>query len=166
MIEVIRTVLLLTAAAALAACDVHDGVGDADTHAAHDHATPHEHVHVAPHGGTLVVLQQEVLNAELLLDATTGTLTLWVLDGECENPVRVKQLEVELTVTVGGTAHAVRLDAVGDALTGETPGDTSEFVAQSDVLRGASDFEGSIRSLTVGSRAFQSVGFRYAGAAR
>ena len=123
----------------------------------------HAHVHHAPHGGTLVVLADEALNVELLVDVATGGLTAWVLDGEAENPVRIAQESIELTLDIGGTAQSIRLDAVANDLTGEKKGDTSQFAGRSDSLRGVGAFSGTLGNVTVGTRAFQSVTFRYAG---
>lgn len=161
--------LAVLGALALGGCDGggagrdggHEHGGDGHDHD-HDHDQGRAHVHAAPHGGSLIVLEEEVLNAELLVDASTGAVSLWVLDGHCESPVRVTQKEVALTVNVGGTARTVRLDAVADALTGETVGDTSQFAATDDELRGVASFSGTIQSLSVGGRSFQSVKFEYA----
>lgn len=151
-------------AALAAGCD--PGGSAAHDHAHEDHAAHEEHaeahVHTAPHGGTLVELEHEALNLELLVDPSAGTLTAWVLDGHCENPVRVTQEAIEVTAVLGGTATAIRLEAVANALTGETKGDTSEFRGAHDGLRGAGEFDGTLRSLQVGPRAFTSVKFRYA----
>ncbi|MCE9638229.1 MAG: hypothetical protein K8T90_21205 [Planctomycetes bacterium] len=148
-----------------------DGPGPG-AEAGHDHAaaTGSEssglHQHKAPHGGSLVVLQDEALNLELLVDTATGALSAWVLDGECENPVRIAQETIELTLNLNGSAVAVRLDAVENALTGEKKGDTSQFAGANDGLRGVGRFTGVVRSVKVGPRAFQGVKFDYAGAHR
>ena len=42
-----------------------------------------------PHGGTPVVLGNEAYHLELVVDAASGTLQVYVLDGEMENFVRV-----------------------------------------------------------------------------
>lgn len=160
--------IVVVLAVALAAVPGCGEPGVHDDHAGHDHgvrdtgAEPAAHQHAAPHGGTLVALEAEVFNVELLLDPATGTLTAWTLDGHCEHPVRIVQDAIELTLDLSGTAVAVRLDAVANPLTGETKGDTSEFRGSHDGLRGAGDFSGTIRSVRVGPRAFQDVKFRYA----
>jgi hypothetical protein len=111
-------------------------------------------------------LEHEALNVELLVDPKEGTLDLWVLDGHCEDVVRIAQEAVELTLVLGGTAVAVRLDAVENALTGEKKGDTSQFRGSHEGLRGAGDFDGTLRSIRVGPRSFADVKFRYARSAR
>jgi hypothetical protein len=160
--ETFAAAAALAAALAVAGCDA-----GAHEHAGHghdegEHGDESGHVHVAPHGGTLVVLEEEALHVELVLDPTDGTLTAFLLDGHCENPVRVAQDAIELTVTVGGTAEALRLAAVANELTGETVGDTSQFAGRSDSLRGAGEVPGTLRQVKVGARAFQGVPFRVA----
>ena len=127
------TVLLLVSALVAAGC------GDAGP-PAHDQHAPEAapgaasgvesaagHHHNAPHGGTLVELEEETFNLELLADPEEGVLTAWTLDGHCEHPVRIVQDEIDLTLDIGGTAVHVRLDGTENVLTGEKKGDTSEF---------------------------------------
>jgi hypothetical protein len=162
-----RLAILLVApalAAAVAACDVQSSSAPgAGVHAGPGSGEPAAtHHHVAPHGGSLVELEHEALNLELLVDPSTGTMTAWVLDGECENAIRIPQETIDLTLALSGTAVAVRLDAVENPLTGEKKGDTSQFRGAHDGLRGAGEFDGAVRSVKVGPRAFGNVKFRYA----
>jgi hypothetical protein len=156
---------LLVAAALFPGCDAR-GPYDQDEHAGHTHepAAPAEggHHHVAPHGGVLVALESEVFNAELLLDPATGKLDLWFLDGEAENGVQVKAEEVVLSLNVGTVAETLTLTAVEDALAGDTRTASSHFSGRSDTLRGAARFGGTLRSVRLGSRAYQNVAFEYA----
>lgn len=148
------------AAALLAGC------GD-DPHGhdhGHDHGHSHGggHVHVAPHGGALVVLGEEALHVELVLDATEGELVAYVLDGEAERAVRLAQETLELTVTPpGGEPVDVSLAAVANELTGETVGDTSEFRGRHDALTGLERFEATLGALTARGVAFDPVAFPY-----
>ena len=57
------------------------------------------HEHHAPHGGSLQVFGKEFAHLELVLDAATGRLTAYALDGEAEGPVRLKQRLIRLRVT-------------------------------------------------------------------
>jgi hypothetical protein len=47
---------------------------------ASDSAVPHKHVHHPPHGGTPVVLGDEVYHLELVLDTPNGVLQAYVFD--------------------------------------------------------------------------------------
>lgn len=160
---------LALAAAALAPFAL-SGCGKKETPTAtakdHDHDHEHKgHEHAAPHGGTLVALGEEFAHVELVLDPATGGLTAYTLDGEAENSVRVKQLTLELEIQIGkdAAAQAVKLslDAVGSPLTGETPGDSSEFAGQSEALKGAKEFEATLGAVEIRGRKFQGVAFNF-----
>lgn len=122
----------------------------------------HEHEHTAPHGGTLVVLGDEFAHLELVLDAETGKLTAYVLDGEAENPIRLEQEEIEMKIGAGGKDYlALKLKAVPSVLTGETAGDSSEFSVQSDRLKGIERFGAVITSITIKGKKFEGVEFGF-----
>jgi hypothetical protein len=118
-----------------------------------------EHEHSAPHGGALVELGEEFAHVELVLDAVTGALTAYALDGEAEKSVRVKQSEIEIAIK--NPSVAIKLGGVSNALTGETTGDTSEFLGQSDRLRGSTDFGGVIKTITIKGKQFKDVAFTF-----
>ena len=132
-----------------------------------------QHEHHAPHKGCLVELGEEFAHLELLLDPQTGILTAYALDGEAENPVRLKQRSIELTITkltVDGkevsmvTADApliVTLKPEANVLTGETVGDTSQFTVQSTGLIRASRFTGTIRHVESRGQEFTQVKLQY-----
>jgi hypothetical protein len=133
------------------------------SHEADDHA----HVHVPPHGGLLVPLGEEFANFELVFDAATGTLTAYALDGHAENPVRLAQPEIKVTIQAlrrgDQTAETLAeplvltLAAVASVLTGETVGDSSVFRAQSDLLVGSTGLEGVLEEIEIRGRRFQGV---------
>ncbi len=118
-----------------------------------------EHEHAAPHGGTLVELGEEFAHLEIVLDAATGRLTAYALDGEAEKAVRVKTSGIEIGIR--DPALTLKLEGVANSLTGETAGDTSEFTAQNDKLKGATRFEGTVRSLAIKGKQFTNVAFRF-----
>jgi hypothetical protein len=125
------------------AAEAHDHDADHD----HDEDDEHHH-HTAPRGGTLVELGDHVGNVEFLLDKATGTLTAYALDAHAENPVRMKEAALSLQITVNGAAPAtVTLAATANPLTGETVGDTSQFQATVDALKGAEKFSGVIPAM-------------------
>ena len=111
----------------------------------HDHG----HEHKAPHGGTLVALGGHLAHLEVVLDAA-GKMTVYVLDGEAEKPVRLKHEQLEIKVTPGkGEPFNVMLKAVANTLTGEKAGDTSQFEAQDDRLKDLKEFDGIAQKLDV-----------------
>ena len=134
-----RLLPVLAAVALLAtACSKSD-------HATHDHdkkSAHSAHVHVAPHGGTLVEIGDHAYNVELLRDAATGKLTAWILDAHVENFIRLKAPSLELVAMPGGKFTPLTLAAVANPATNEKVGDTSQFEAQADWLKTTGSFAG------------------------
>ncbi|MCE2394017.1 hypothetical protein J4G02_05415 [Candidatus Poribacteria bacterium] len=127
------------------------------------HETDAHHEHTAPHGGTLVVFGDEFAHIEFVLDQTTGALTGYVLDGEAEKPVRLSQKTVELKIHREDIEadFSLQLSGVVNVLTGETEGDTSQFAAQSDGLKGASEFHAEIVSIAIMGQIFADIDFEF-----
>lgn len=127
------------------------------------HETDAHHEHTAPHGGTLVVFGDEFAHIELVLDQTTGKLTGYVLDGEAEKSVRLSQNTIEFKIHREDTESdfTLRLSGVANVLTGETEGDTSQFAAQSDELRGASEFHAELASIAIKGQTFTNIDFEF-----
>jgi hypothetical protein len=125
----------------------------------HDKKSAHgEHVHVAPHGGTLIEIGDHAYNLELLRDKAAGKLTAWVLDGHAENFVRLPAREIAFVAMPGGTYTPITLKAVGNSATGETVGDTSQFEFQADWLKTAGTFAG-IFTVEIKGTVFKDVAF-------
>ena len=127
------------------------------------HETDTHHEHTALHGGTLIVFGDEFAHIELVLDQTTGKLTGYVLDGEAEKPVRVSQKTIELKIHREDiqSDFSLQLSGVANVLTGETEGDTSQFTAQSDALKGASEFHAEIVSIGIKGQVFTNIDFEF-----
>ncbi len=126
-----------------------------------DSGTPHKHVHHPPHGGTPVVLGDEVYHIELVLDAPSGTLQAYVLDGEMENFIRSAVPSIEIDVKGGGAPRTLVLAAVANPATGETVGDTSLFEARADWLESTREFDAVLRSVTIRGTTFTDVKFNF-----
>ncbi len=96
------------------------------------------HEHHAPHKGTLVEFGEEFAHLELVIDAATGKISAYVLDGEAEKAVRIAQKEIEIKVVKGekNDAFSVTVKAQEVVLSGEKPGDSSEFSGESEKLKG------------------------------
>lgn len=171
---------IASAAALLGGCEddskrATSPAGDSKTAAAHSagaHDEHGHHVHVAPHGGAIVELEDEVANVELLLDDQSGTLTAWLLDGCLEHALRSRQEQLEVVITLpapdgaGESIFAMQLAAAANPLTGETVGDTSQFAARHEQLRGAKRFKGVLPRIVLRSAEYNDVKFDYPGAAR
>ncbi len=159
-----RLILLLLAVLAFSGCqssptETKPTASPSPSPSAQATKTESGHEHSAPHGGTLVELGEEFAHLEIVLDASTGKLTAYALDGEAEKAVRLKQPEIE--ITVANSATVVKLGGVANNLTGETTSDTSEFAGQSDALKGANSFEGVIRAVTIKGQPFKGVAFNF-----
>lgn len=139
----------------------HDHAGHDHAHHDHAHGESCDHHHAAPHGGALVALGDHFAHLEMLLDAETGTLTAYVLDGEAEKSIRLKQGAIEISVLVGSERHVVSLGAVENVLTGETVGDSSEFRATVEALQGQERFVGQVKALAVRGQELRDVSFLY-----
>jgi hypothetical protein len=118
----------------------------------------HEHEHEAPHKGILVELGDEFAHIELVLDRSAGMLTAFALDGEAERPVRLPQPVMRVRLAAPD-APMLELNGRGNALTGETPGNTSEFVATAAALRTTATLTGTILEVTVRGTTFKDVAF-------
>lgn len=145
---------------AMSACDK-EKAGPAETAAA---GQPQEHVHVhhAPHGGSLYELGEEFAHFELLSDPAQGGLTAYILDGEAEKSLRLREKELVFTLrSPGAEDFTLALQGQASALTGETAGDTSQFAGASPKLRNAAAFSGTLRAITVKGVKFENIGFTY-----
>ena len=128
---------------------------------AHEQVEEHGHVHRAPHGGTLVVLAEESAHLEIVHDPAAGKLTAYVLDAHAEHGVRVEHPSLAVSVRRGdGEPFEMALAAVANPLTGETAGDTSEFSATDERLRGPGPLEGSVVRLGVRGAVYAGLPFR------
>lgn len=126
----------------------------------HDHAVEKKgggHAHTAPHGGVLIEVGEHAYNLELLRDSAAGKLTVWVLDGHAENFVRLKSPSLEATVTSGSEKKVLSLKAVANPATGETVGDTSQFEAQADWLKGSLPLEVAFAPVDIKGRRFDGL---------
>ncbi len=128
-----------------------------------------EHAHVAPHGGRLIELGEHLANIELLLDATSGRLTAFVLDAHASRAIRIAQERITLRLDstgadsrpAGQPAIIIELLAVANTLTGETPGNTSQFEATVAPLRNVRRFSGRLTKIELMGRSFEDVPIEY-----
>jgi hypothetical protein len=121
----------------------------------------HGHEHHAPHGGTPVVLGNELYHVELVHDADRGVLQAFVLDGHMENFIRCNAPSFEIVATVAGEKHPLVFVPISDNATGEKAGDTALFGAQADWLKTTKQFDAVLTSLTIKGNAFENVHFNF-----
>jgi hypothetical protein len=105
---------------------------------------------------------------EVVFDRATGRLTVYLLDGEAEAALRSRQVEIEARVErldidgrpLGGVPPLkLRLAPVASALTGESVGDASQFVAAHETLRGHARIRGVLARVEARGQAFDEVAF-------
>jgi hypothetical protein len=140
--------------------------GDED----HDHDHHHHHAEKGPHGGALVAIGQDDAHVEIVLDADSGTLKAYILDGEAEKPVAIKQENLQLAVTLGKKEgdgddnSALPDDVIPVTLAAVSPADdgkATEFEGQKDELKGAEKFDAVLTAIKVGDKPFKNVNFNY-----
>jgi Ni/Co efflux regulator RcnB len=143
---------------------------------AHDHSKDknkkdkkkddHGHHHEAPNGGTLIALGDHFAHLELVLDKETGRLKAFVLDGEAEKAVRLKQdsivIEALLPAADGEpTTTTLTLRPSSNVLTGEKVGDTSLFEWGYESLKGVDKFTGVVKELEIKGTTLKDVKFQF-----
>jgi hypothetical protein len=124
-------------------------------------AAPLKHEHKPPHGGTPVVLGDEIYHVELVVDAATGKLQAYVFDGEMENFIRSSAPALTIAAVANGAPQTLVLAAVANPATGETVGDTSLFETQADWLKTTPSFDGTLQSITIRGTTFTDVKFNF-----
>jgi len=120
-----------------------------------------KHEHHPPHGGTPVVLGDEAYHLELVLDAASGKLQAFILDGEMENFIRTTAASFEVVATVDGKTHPLLFQAIADSATGEKVGDTALFEAQADWLKSTPKFDAVLTSLAIRGSTFAAISFNF-----
>ena len=123
---------------------------------AHEH-----HAHVAPHGGTLVVLGDEFAHLEVVVDSEQGRMTAYVLDGEAVRGIPLQRASLQIDVQPdSGPAFEIALRPVENVLTGETRRKSSQFAGRSERLKGLRGFRAEVRALEIKGRRFERVRLR------
>lgn len=124
-------------------------------------ATAPHHEHKPPHGGAPVELGEEENHVEFVLDAASGKLQAFVMDGELEKFVRIAAPALEVTAKVSGREEKLIFQPVANNATGETVGDTSLFEAQAEWLKTAPVFDAVLKEITVHGKTHTNVAFNF-----
>ena len=125
----------------------------------HSHAGPHQHE--PPHGGAGVTLGDEEAHIEFLADAEVGTITAWFFTPHMERYLRIKAESFEVLAKLPDGEVRLIFTAVANAATGETVGDTSQFVAGAAWLAGVEAFDAVLPEVSIQGRVYRSVAFNY-----
>jgi hypothetical protein len=95
-------------------------------------AAEHAHPDKGPHGGPLLELGDEEYHVEIMTDEKTGTLTLYVLDGEAKAAVATDAKEALINLKHDGKAEQFKLKAA--PLKTDPKGQASCFKLKSEEL--------------------------------
>lgn len=123
----------------------------------HSEGSGHGHYHAAPHGGSLAMLGNHFAQLELVAGQNPGEWSIYVLDGGAERFVRIEQSQISVTMD----GQDVVFQAVANAATGESIGDTSQFSAFVAGLGKDDHFSVSIDEIVVKRQPFQKFEFEY-----
>ena len=127
----------------------------------HDHLHAEAHYHEPPHGGAGVTLGDEAAHIEFLADADAGTVTAWFFKPHMERYLRIQMESFQVLAKLPNGQSRRNFRAVANAGTGETIGDTSQFVARADWLAGVESFDAVLPEVTVRGTVYRNVAFNY-----
>jgi len=113
----------------------------------------------APHGGTLVDAGDDFAHVEMVFDGVTGTLSAYILDGEAEEVVPLKQ--PTLVARLVKPDKTLKLKAVVSSLSGEKPGETSSYSLTDPSLKGLAQLEGVLLWVNFNGRVFRNLAFQW-----
>lgn len=110
----------------------YDSAAPGDTTAAHDHDHDHGHDHHdhpehGPHGGHLIELDEHEHHAELVYDAKTKMVTVYMFGHDFDEPLPIEAQDLTLTLLINDEPHPLTLPAVPQE--GEAEGKSSRFQA-------------------------------------
>jgi hypothetical protein len=160
-----KIILCLTLALMSGCTGDHGHDHDHGDHAGHDHGEKPkdgdkgEHLHKAPHGGTLVALGDHVAMIEVTLKK--GQLTIYCLDKEGANGVIPKQTSIDLKITHEKQSFNLTLKAVANSLTGETSEKSSQFSVEDKQLLTMTKFQATVASINIKGKEFKALSFPF-----
>ena len=127
-----------------------------------DHAPASSgHAHQPQNGGQLLEVGKHQFNIEVLVDASKGKVTAWILDAHAEDYVRIPAPALRLSAVAGGQPLEVTLAAVANPASGERVGDTSQFEGAAEWLKTTPAFSGTFHDVSIRGAAFGNVPFQH-----
>ena len=137
--------------------------GQVDEHSHAEGETHHHepHYHEPPHGGAGVTLGNEDAHIEFLADAEEGTVTAWFFKPHMEQYLRMELESFEVLVKRSEGETKLVFEALANPGTGETVGNTSQFVANAEWLGKAETFDAVIPEITVLGKTYNNLEFNY-----
>tara|TARA_Y100000588_G_scaffold320108_1_gene350526 strand:+ start:1967 stop:2494 length:528 start_codon:yes stop_codon:yes gene_type:complete len=111
-------------------------------------------------GGQLIPLGEGEYHLELLHDAASGDLEIYIMDETAEKAVRIKQANIDLVINVNESLKKIRLEAIADPVIGSTVGDTENFIARGS-LQGVRKFSGKVIELRIKGNSYKDIQLTY-----
>lgn len=140
------------------------------TTTAQQHNHP-DHGEKGPHGGALVAIGGHSTHVEVTLDEDTGKLTAYVLDANAQEEVPIKMDKLEIGFARHAHDEAGKEKPAGGApdfesitLSAVSPnadGMASRFEGTSEKLKGADDFQATLKAITIGGKNYEQIAFEY-----
>ena len=91
----------------------------------HDHDHDHHHAEFGPHDGHIIELGDHEYHAEIVFDADSKAVTVYLFGHELDEPLPVELADLPLTLAIEGDDQTFSLKAV--PLEGEAEGTSSRF---------------------------------------
>jgi len=95
------------------------------------------------------------------VDTEAGTVTAWFFTPHMERYLRIKAESFEVLVKRSDGEAKLTFMGIANAGTGETVGDTSQFVAKADWLAGVESFDALLSEVSIQGRVYRGVAFNY-----
>jgi len=148
--------LALFLSVALFACNKHE---ESHEHTEQGATEEHGHTHEPLiEGGALIELGDHEANLEVHLNAESGELVIYLVDGHATDYVRSSQPSLLLSVEPeGGTAYTLTLNQVESALSGEKLGDSSKYRVQDERLKGSKELHGKVATVSMMGSTYKDV---------
>ena len=155
------SLIVLIFALSQVGCGGEGGQIDEHSHAEGENHHHEPHYHEPPHGGAGVTLGNEDAHIEFLADAEEGTVTAWFFKPHMEQYLRMDLESFEVLVKRSEGKTKLVFEALANPGTGETVGNTSQFVANAEWLGKAETFDAVIPEITVLGKTYNNLEFNY-----
>lgn len=125
----------------------------------HDHGHDHDHGHHhhAPHHGSLTMLGEHLAQIELVVDAESGKVEAYILDGDAEQALTVDHADLELVISLPDATEPLTLKLAPADAAKQQDG----FVAQDDKLKGVKAFKATLTSLKIKDQTHDKVAVEF-----
>ena len=149
-------IVIIALCCVLSFCGCNEKTPDSPPNANNGH---HHHSHDPQYGGVLVEVGDHFAHAEMTLQ--DGKLTLYFLDGEAENSIRLEQESIKVNVKIAEENLELELKGVASELSGETANNTSQFSAAHEKLEGVEECTVTVASCTIKGKKLENIVFEF-----